>query len=403
MIERNFIEKCEKSLETQFKKAEEIAYFNQKKVVKAFQKNRIALRHFCGSTGYGYGDEGRDALNSVFADIFGAQAAICSPFITCGTHAISASLYGVLRPNDVVLSITGEPYDTLKDVVSGTGGGTLADFGIKFDFIKLKNGFFDKEEIFKYFSLHKQPKMIYIQRSRGYEWRKALSVEEIAKGVKIVRDCGFTGCIFLDNCYGEFIEEREPTEVGVDLAAGSLIKNPGAGIVPTGGYVVGKKEYVELVQNRLTSPSVGGEVGSYAFGYQYYFQGLFLAPHVVLQAVKGALLFVKAFNELGYETSPSAHIMPGDIITAVKFGDREKLISFIKCVQKNSPVDSFVSAEPSEMPGYKDEVIMAAGCFVQGSSIELSADAPIRPPFIAYFQGGLTYEHCKMTLENLDL
>lgn len=404
MIDVNFIEKCEKSLKSQFEKAEKIAYFNQKKVISAFQKNKIALRHFCGSTGYGYGDEGREALNNVFSDIFGAEAAICSPFLTCGTHAISVCLYGILRPDDVILSITGEPYDTLKDVVMGSGGGTLKDFGIRFEAIRLKNGAFDFGEIRKYFTKNPQPKMVYLQRSRGYEWRKALSVSEIENIVDFLRvECGFMNCIMLDNCYGEFIEEREPTEVGVDVVAGSLIKNPGAGIVPTGGYVAGKKEYVELIQNRLTSPSVGGEVGSYAYGYQYYFQGLFLAPHTVLQAVKGALLFVKAFNELGYETSPNVGDMPGDIITAVKFGDRDKLISFIQSIQKNSPIDSFVSAEPSEMPGYKDEVIMAAGCFVQGSSIELSADAPIRPPYIAYFQGGLTYEHCKMTLENLDL
>lgn len=404
MIDVNFIEKCEKSLKSQFEKAEKIAYFNQKKVISAFQKNKIALRHFCGSTGYGYGDEGREALNNVFSDIFGAEAAICSPFLTCGTHAISVCLYGILRPDDVILSITGEPYDTLKDVVMGSGGGTLKDFGIRFEAIRLKNGAFDFGEIRKYFTKNPQPKMVYLQRSRGYEWRKALSVSEIENIVDFLRvECGFTNCIMLDNCYGEFIEEREPTEVGVDVVAGSLIKNPGAGIVPTGGYIAGKKEYVELIQNRLTSPSVGGEVGSYAYGYQYYFQGLFLSPHTVLQAVKGALLFVKAFNELGYETSPNVGDMPGDIITAVKFGDRDKLISFIQSIQKNSPIDSFVSAEPSEMPGYKDEVIMAAGCFVQGSSIELSADAPIRPPYIAYFQGGLTYEHCKMTLENLDL
>ncbi len=403
MIDINLIENCEKELEPQFKAAEDIALYNQKKVLDAFKKHRIALRHFAPSTGYGYGDEGRDALNAVFADIFGAEAAVCSPTITCGTHAISLCLYGVLRPGDVVLSITGEPYDTLKDVVNGEGGGTLKDYGIKFESIPLIDGKIDEKKIAEYFAKRTVPKMVYMQRSRGYEWRSALSVPEIENVVIFLRKTGFSGCVMLDNCYGEFIEKKEATEIGVNLLAGSLIKNPGGGIVPTGGYFAGDKKYVELVQNRLTSPSIGGEVGSYAFGYQYYFQGLFMAPHIVLQAVKGALLYASVLEKMGYKTSPAAGVMPKDIITSIRFEDRKKLISFIQGIQRNSPVDSFVSAEPSEMPGYNDEVIMAAGCFVQGASIELSADAPIRPPYIAYFQGGLTYEHLKLTLMNMDL
>jgi aluminum resistance protein len=403
MIDINLIENCEKELEPQFKAAEDIALYNQKKVLDAFKKHRIALRHFAPSTGYGYGDEGRDALNAVFADIFGAEAAVCSPTITCGTHAISLCLYGVLRPGDVVLSITGEPYDTLKDVVNGEGGGTLKDYGIKFESIPLIDGKIDEKKIAEYFAKRTVPKMVYMQRSRGYEWRSALSVPEIENAVIFLRKIGFSGCVMLDNCYGEFIEKKEATEIGVNLLAGSLIKNPGGGIVPTGGYFAGDKKYVELVQNRLTSPSIGGEVGSYAFGYQYYFQGLFMAPHIVLQAVKGALLYASVLEKMGYKTSPAAGVMPKDIITSIRFEDRKKLISFIQGIQRNSPVDSFVSAEPSEMPGYNDEVIMAAGCFVQGASIELSADAPIRPPYIAYFQGGLTYEHLKLTLMNMDL
>lgn len=403
MIDINLIENCEKELEPQFKAAEDIALYNQKKVLDAFKKHRIALRHFAPSTGYGYGDEGRDALNAVFADIFGAEAAVCSPTITCGTHAISLCLYGVLRPGDVVLSITGEPYDTLKDVVNGEDGGTLKDYGIKFESIPLIDGKIDEKKIVEYFAKRTVPKMVYMQRSRGYEWRSALSVPEIENAVIFLRKTGFSGCVMLDNCYGEFIEKKEATEIGVNLLAGSLIKNPGGGIVPTGGYFAGDKKYVELVQNRLTSPSIGGEVGSYAFGYQYYFQGLFMAPHIVLQAVKGALLYASVLEKMGYKTSPAAGVMPKDIITSIRFEDRKKLISFIQGIQRNSPVDSFVSAEPSEMPGYNDEVIMAAGCFVQGASIELSADAPIRPPYIAYFQGGLTYEHLKLTLMNMDL
>ncbi len=403
MIDIKLIENCEKELEPQFKAAEDIALYNQKKVLDAFKKHRIALRHFAPSTGYGYGDEGRDALNAVFADIFGAEAAVCSPTITCGTHAISLCLYGVLRPGDVVLSITGEPYDTLKDVVNGEGGGTLKDYGIKFESIPLIDGKIDEKKIAEYFAKRTVPKMVYMQRSRGYEWRSALSVPEIENAVIFLRKTGFSGCVMLDNCYGEFIEKKEATEIGVNLLAGSLIKNPGGGIVPTGGYFAGDKKYVELVQNRLTSPSIGGEVGSYAFGYQYYFQGLFMAPHIVLQAVKGALLYASVLEKMGYKTSPAAGVMPKDIITSIRFEDRKKLISFIQGIQRNSPVDSFVSADPSEMPGYNDEVIMAAGCFVQGASIELSADAPIRPPYIAYFQGGLTYEHLKLTLMNMDL
>lgn len=402
MIDTVLIESCEKKLAEQFKYAEDVALFNQNKVLNAFKKNKIALRHFYGTTGYGYGDDGRDALNNLFADIFGAEAAVCSPMFVSGTHALAACLYGVLRPGDYFLSITGEPYDTLQDVIKGNGNGSLKDFGIDFSSIALKDGKFDRKKISAELK-RKMPAMIYLQRSRGYEWRNALSIEEIGDAVTFVRSLGFDGCIMLDNCYGEFIEKKEATEVGVNLVAGSMIKNPGGGIAPTGGYAVGDKKYVDAVQCRLTAPSICGEVGSYASGYQYYFQGLFMAPHVVLQAVKGALLYAAVLSELGYETSPKPNEMPRDIITSVKFGDRERLISFIQTIQENSPVDSNVKVLPWDMPGYEDEVIMAAGCFVQGSSIELSADAPVKPPYIAYLQGGITYEHCKIALMNMKL
>jgi cystathionine beta-lyase family protein involved in aluminum resistance len=248
-----------------------------------------------------------------------------------------------------------------------------------------------------------KPKMVYLQRSRGYEWRNALSIEQIEDSVKFLRSIGFNGCIMLDNCYGTFLDKKEPTQVGVNLLAGSMIKNLGGGIAPTGGYIAGDEKYVNLVQNRLTAPSIGGEVGSYAYGYQYYYQGIFTAPHTVLQALKGSLLFGAVMEELGYETSPSINDKPNDIVRAIKFNDRDALIKFVQCIQKNSPIDSHVLALPWDMPGYEDEVIMAAGCFVQGSSIELSADAPIRPPYIAYLQGGITYEHCKIALKNLNL
>ena len=242
-----------------------------------------------------------------------------------------------------------------------------------------------------------------MQRSRGYDWREALTVLDIETAVKTVRKAGFNGCIMLDNCYGEFVEKREPTEVGVDILAGSLIKNLGGGIAPTGGYFVGAKKYVDMVSARLTAPSIAGEVGSYAFGYRDFYEGLFVAPHVVKEALKGSLLLGKVMESLGFETSPALDKPQGDLIRAIKFNDKEKLISFIQCVQKFSPVDSFVTATPWAMPGYNDEVIMAAGCFTQGSSIELSADAPIREPYIAYVQGGLTYEHVKIVIKNLTL
>ena len=402
MIDNKLIERCETELFDEFKILEDIALFNQEKVLNAFKNNKIALRHFSGSSGYGYGDEGRDTLNKLFADIFKAEAAICSPSIVSGTHALSLCLYGVLRPNDVVLSVSGSVYDTLNDVIYGENNGSLKDFGIKFGCVDLKEGNFDFDAI-KIKLAELNPKMVYIQRSRGYEWRNALSVSQIESAVKFLRDNGFDGCIMLDNCYGEFTEKKEATEVGVNLAAGSLIKNAGGGIVPTGGYVVGDKKYVDMVANRLTAPSIGGEVGSYALGYQYFYQGLFLAPHTVLQALKGAMLFSKVLFELGYKVSPAPHELPSDIITMIEFGDKEKLISFIQSIQENSPIDSFVKVLPWAMPGYEDEVIMAAGCFVQGASIELSADAPVKPPYIAYLQGGITYEHCKIALKNLKL
>jgi len=403
MIDEKLIEKAEVELQDCYKRLENIALFNQEKVLNAFIKNKIALRHFVGSSGYGYGDEGRDALNSVFADIFKAQDAICSPFLVSGTHALSLTLSAILRPNDKFISITGEPYDTLLDCIKKENVGSLKDFNIEYEFIPLKDLKIDFISL-KNKLINNKYKMVYMQRSRGYEWRNALSINEIEQTVNFLRnDCKFDGIIMLDNCYGEFIDKREPLEVGVNIIAGSMIKNPGGGIAPTGGYIAGDKSLIELCRNRLTAPSIGGEVGSYLSGYQNFFQGLFIAPHIVMQAVKGALLFSYVLSELGYETLPKQKEIPNDIITTIKFGDKKKLIDFIQTIQNYSPVDSFVSLLPWDMPGYTDQVIMAAGCFVQGSSIELSADAPIKPPFIAYMQGGITYEHCKIALKNLKL
>ena len=394
------IHQCERDLHDQCCALEKIAYHNQCKVLDAFAKLRVATRHFMPSCGYGYGDEGRDTLGALFAAVFGAEAGLVSPNILSGTHALTVGLFGLLRTGDTLFSIAGAPYDTLREVISGHGNGSLADYGIAFRQCELKEGVFDFSAIEEGLQ-DPSVKVVFIQRSRGYAWRDALSEQQIAEVCSFIRRCGFTGCIFVDNCYGEFVEESEPTENGADIAVGSLIKNPGGGLAPTGGYIVGKKEYVDRIAGRLTAPSIGAEVGSYAYGYQYFYQGLVFAPHVVCQALKGALLIGACLQKMGYETSPAVGAQPHDITRAIRFRTRAELISFIQAVQEASPVDSFVHLEPWDMPGYEDQVIMAAGCFVPGASIELSADAPVREPYIAYFQGGLTYEHCRYALEKI--
>ena len=394
------IQQCEQELAEQFQVLEQTAYKNQCKVLDAFAKHRIAARHFAPSCGYGYGDEGRDTLGALFAEVFGAEAGIVSPNILSGTHALTVGLFGLLRTGDTLFSVTGAPYDTLREVISGQGNGSLADYGVSFRQCELKEGGFDFDVIRAGLS-DPSVKVVFMQRSRGYAWRDALSEAQIAEACAFVRRCGFRGCIFVDNCYGEFVEESEPTQNGADIAVGSLIKNPGGGLAPTGGYIVGKKEYVDQIAGRLTAPSIGAEVGSYAFGYQYFYQGLFLAPHVVCQALKGALLIGACLQAMGYETSPAVGVRPYDITRAIRFDTKDELVGFIQAVQEASPIDSFVRLEPWDMPGYEDQVIMAAGCFVPGASIELSADAPVREPYIAYFQGGLTYEHCRYALTKI--
>ena len=395
-----FIKECENKLKEKFNVAEEIAYFNQKKVLNAFNKNRISVRHFNGTTGYGYGDEGRDTLSQVFADVFKAEAAIVSPHLLSGTHALSVALFGMLKKNECVLCITGMPYDTIRPVFSGENIGSLKDLGVIFDVCELNSdGNFDLEQIKAH--LNKNVSMIYIQRSRGYELRDALSCSQIKVVCDSVREMGFKGCIFVDNCYGEFVESIEPSEVGADITVGSLIKNAGGGLAPTGGYIVGKKDYIEAIGRRFTAPSIGLEVGSYAYGYQYFYQGLFMAPHTVLQAIKCSLLIGQAMTELGYINYPSIDKTPYDITRCIRFDDENAMVNFIKEVQYASPVDSFVSCEPWDMPGYEDKIIMAAGTFVSGASIELSADGPVKPPYVVYFQGGLTYEHGKYALERI--
>lgn len=395
-----FIENCEKKLAEKFRLAEDIAYFNQSKVLDAFNEYNIALRHFNGTTGYGYDDEGRDTLGKLYAKAFGAEAGIVSPHLLSGTHALTVALFGLLRPNDTLFCISGMPYDTIRGVIFGENNGSLKDFGVKFDYCELDaDGEFDKHAIKSKFN--DSIKVIYIQRSRGYELRDAFSCGEIGEICKFVRSLGFKGCIFVDNCYGEFVEKTEPTEVGADIIVGSLIKNAGGGLAPTGGYICGKQNYIDLIGKRLTAPSIGLEVGSYEGGYRYFYQGLYMAPHVVAQAIKTSLLIGQAMGELGYKNYPSLDKVPHDITRAIQFDSAEKMVNFIREVQYASPVDGYVTCEPWDMPGYDDKIIMAAGTFVSGASIELSADGPVKPPYIAYFQGGLTYEHGKYALDRI--
>lgn len=395
------IEECEEKLKNKFKLIDDIAYFNQVKVLNAFEEHKIATRHFNGTTGYGYDDEGRDCLAKLYAKAFGAEGGIVSPHLLSGTHALTVALFGLLRPNETLFCISGMPYDTIRGVIFGENNGSLKDFGVNFECCELKNGKIDFDEVEKQFKKIKNVKVVYIQRSRGYELRDAFSCDEIGEMCRFVRELGFNGCIFVDNCYGEFVEKTEPTEVGADIIVGSLIKNAGGGLAPTGGYICGKSEYIDLIGKRLTAPSIGLEVGSYEGSYRNFYQGLFLAPHTVAQALKTSLLIGQAMGELGYKNYPALDKVPHDITRAIEFDSADKMVNFIREVQYASPIDSYVTCEPWDMPGYDDKIIMAAGTFVSGASIELSADGPVKPPYIAYFQGGLTYEHGKYALERI--
>ena len=390
-----------------FSKIDKIALINQKKVLDAFRKNAVQARHFYGTTGYGYDDIGRDTLCRVFADVFGAEDVVVSPLIANGTHALTLALFAVLRPGDTFISVSGKPYDTLDEVISGENIGSLRDFKVNFSSIELeKNGKIAADKTVSAVKKLK-PKLVFIQRSRGYSQRDALSVADIARAADKIKNANPETLIMVDNCYGEFVEAHEPTEFGADLIVGSLIKNAGGGFAPTGGYIAGKKDLISLVAGRLTAPSLGNEVGSCVSGYLPYYQGLFMAPVTVANALKSSVLFGRIYGDLGYKTLPAAGKPCNDIIRSIVFNDKDKLIKFCQAIQQASPIDSNVTPEPWDMPGYNDKVIMAAGAFVQGSSIELSADSPIRPPYIAYLQGGLTYEHAKIaalyTLEKLNV
>lgn len=382
-----------------FKDIEKTAYVNQKKVLAAFRNNRVSDFHLTGSTGYGYDDDGRDVLERVYAEAFGAEACLVRNQIISGTHAISISLFGILRPGDELLYITGEPYDTLHSIVTGDGKdtGSLNDYGITYKHIDLnEDGSVNFEEVAK--NIHAKTKMIGIQRSKGYSDRPSFLVDEIGEMIKQVRAINPELIVFVDNCYGEFVEEKEPTEVGADLMAGSLIKNPGGGLVRSGGYIAGRADLVEQCGYRATSPGIGAEAGASLDMLLEMYQGFFLAPHVVSQAVKGALFTAGLLDSFGLTTTPHYSDKRTDLIQAVSFNNAEQMIAFCQTIQENSPIDAHFAPEPSYMPGYTDDVIMAAGTFIQGSSIELTADGPIRPPYTAYVQGGLTYEHVKIAV-----
>ena len=394
------INKIENDLKDIFARIDEVALFNQKKVLEAFRINKISDWHFAHSTGYGYDDLGRQMLSKLIATIFDSESCIASPLITSGTHAISLMFYATLFPGDILLSITGKPYDTLSDVISKKNTGSLFDYKIKYKEIALKNSEFDYEQIEKKLK-EEFIKCVFVTRSRGYSLRNSLSINKIKEVIAFVKKISPNTLVLVDNCYGEFVEELEPTQVGADLVAGSLIKNLGGGIAPTGGYVAGKEELVNLAANRLTVPSLGFEVGSYRSGYNEYFEGLFMSPVTVKNALRSAVLFANCFSDLGYTTIPEKSSIPFDVIVSIILKDKKKLLEFCRLIQKYSPVNSNVVPEPYQMPGYEDEIIMAAGTFVQGASIELTADAPIKNPFVVYLQGGLTYEHSKIVLNEL--
>jgi cystathionine beta-lyase family protein involved in aluminum resistance len=372
---------------------------NQFRVLRSFQKHRVSDSHFIPSTGYGYDDFGRDTLGMIYADVFGAEAGLVRPQIISGTHAISIALFGILRPGDELLYITGKPYDTLEEIVGirGNGNGSLKEFGISYASVSLKdNGTIDWDAVAK--EIKPNTKMIGIQRSKGYATRPSFTIDEIKEMIVFVKEIKHDVVVFVDNCYGEFVEELEPCHVGADLMAGSLIKNPGGGLAKTGGYIVGKKQWVEACSYRMTSPGIGAEAGASLYSLQEMYQGFFLAPHVVGEALKGAVFTAAMLEKLGMNSSPSWNALRTDLIQSVQFDDRDKMIAFCQAIQFASPINSYVTPKPSYMPGYEDEVIMAAGTFIQGASIELTADGPIRPPYIAYVQGGLTYAHVKMAV-----
>ena len=389
-------EEVMKDVSSMFEELKLVREYNQYKVLKAMQEAKLSDIHFNWTTGYGYNDVGREKIEEIYSKVFNTEDAIVRPIIVNGTHALTLCLTGLVRPGDEILSVTGKPYDTLEEVIGiRESKGSLKEFGVTYNQVDfLDNGDIDYEGIKN--SINNKTKLVLIQRSKGYSWRKSLTIDDIEKTINTIKSVKPEAIVMVDNCYGEFIETKEPTDVGADIMAGSLIKNPGGGIALTGGYIVGKKELIELISYRLTSPGIGKECGLTFGTSRTVLQGFFLAPYIVSQALMGAIFCARLFEKVGYSVLPKYDDLRSDIIQCIRLNNDKEVIDFCQGIQSAAPVDSFVKPEPWAMPGYDSEVIMAAGAFIQGSSIELSADAPIRPPFNVYFQGGLTFEHSKL-------
>ncbi|PGL69449.1 methionine gamma-lyase family protein [Bacillus sp. AFS055030] len=390
----------EKLISEAHKEIDEVIEYNQFKVLQSFRKHKVSDSHFIPTTGYGYDDIGRDTLEEIFADVLGGEAGLVRPQIISGTHAISTALFGVLRPGDELLYITGKPYDTLEEIVGirgESGNGSLKDFGIGYESIELVNNErINYEKVAN--KMTSNTKVIGIQRSKGYGTRPSYTIEQIKEMIDFVKEIDPNVIVFVDNCYGEFVEKLEPCHVGADLMAGSLIKNPGGGLAKTGGYIVGRKDLVEKCGYRLTSPGIGREAGASLYALQDMYHGFFMAPHITGQALKGALFTAAFLEKLGMNTNPSWDAVRTDLIQSVQFDDKEKMIAFCQAIQAASPINAHFTPTANYMPGYEDDVIMAAGTFIQGASIELTADGPIRAPYVAYVQGGLTYAHVKIAI-----
>ena len=402
---KDIIKQAERDLREQFEKIDDIRDYNQEKVLNAFVENRVAPEHFYTVSGYGHDDLGREVLDKVFAQVFKAEKALVRIHFASGTHTLACALFGNLRHGDKLLSAVGTPYDTMQEVIGTMGGeetrrSSLIGNGVLYDEVPLINGMdVDFEKLEK--MVDSSTTMVLIQRSKGYSTRKSLTIETIERICKIVKSKNPNCICFVDNCYGEFVDTKEPLEVGADLIGGSLIKNPGGGIVEAGGYIAGKELYVERAANRLTAPGIGSEGGAMFNQHRLIFQGLFMAPSVVSEAVKGAVLASKLFDEIGFDSSPKYNEKRTDIIQNITFGSPEPLEHFCRTIQSLSPVNGYVTPIPEYIPGYEDQVIMAGGTFVEGSTIELSADGPMRAPYVAYMQGGLNYAHVKIALEKI--
>lgn len=398
MEPRELILKAEARCQEAFRRMEAIEYHNTEKVLDVMRTHQVSPRHFAPTTGYGYDDVGRDTLEAIYADLFHTEAAIVRPQIVSGTHTLSLAMFGVLRPGDELLYASGAPYDSLEEVIGlrGDGACSLKEMNVSYAQVEMKDGKLDLAAIRT--AMKPNTRMVAVQRSRGYSTRPSLMPEDVEPLARMLHEEFPNACLMVDNCYGEFVSEKEPSDYGADLCAGSLIKNPGGGLAPTGGYIVGREDLIRRISFRLTAPGIGREEGSYAASYRPYYQGLFMAPHTAVQAVKTSILAAAVFEELGMRSSPAPDARRTDIIQALEFGTPERMVAFCQAIQAASPIDSMAEPEPWDMPGYADPVIMAAGTFVSGASIELSADGPMRAPYAVYLQGGLTYGHGRIAL-----